>query len=130
MARKIDNDFVTLAASLHQGKEYDSEIDKLRKKSISQTLKDKLTDKKFNKSKAFEDIKCNHKTYTALTLAKCKRCQFNIREIEAENLINNLNGNEQTEVMNDDVLETQILHSLVIKRGSLDDVQAFEWSWK
>jgi len=106
-------------------KTYEQEIEKLRKKPIPPALSSKLTDDRFRKTKAFEEMKHSHSKNSRLEMVDCLRCQFNEREIECENLIDGLTGNEKSVSDGNDL----DLQSLKIVRGRFDDVMGFQWMW-
>ena len=123
--KKIKDDFEIL-----ESQDYASTIETLRAVTINPTLKAKLEDKMFGKEHAFESMTCNHQNQSKLEKLKCTRCQFNKREIEAENLVNSLTGNEETIIQNPDgSTSTKPLKSLKIQRGNFDDVIGYVWEW-
>jgi len=130
-AKKIHDSFQNVLNDIQTNqKTYEQEIEKLRKKSIPQILKDKLSDNRFGKSHAFEEMKHSHTENSRLDMINCLRCQFNEREIECENLIDGLNGNEKTVVTSPiGTASDKILTQLKIQRGRFDDVIGFAWGW-
>jgi len=110
---------------------YTNMIKTLRNKPIPQALKDKLLDDRFGKEHAFESMKHNHTINNRFTMANCDRCKYNKTEIEAENLIDGLNGNETSLVKNLAGVTVDLpLSSLKIYRGRYDDVIGYVWGWK
>lgn len=115
----------------YNGKNYNSIILPLRQKPIKPKAKSMLTDELFDKEKAFESMTCNHITYNKLKHKNCTRCKFNEREIWLETTLNELTGNEETQVKDKDglPLPNQPLKKITVDRGSLDDVRGIIWEW-
>ena len=130
-ANKIKDNFEKEIEKLEKKSEtYDKMIKRLRDKRIPLALKNKLEDERFGKEHAFENMKHNHTTNTRLTIRNCDRCKFNQREIEWENLIDSLDGNEKTVVkIQGQPNIDKALQKLKIFRGRFDDVIGFGWSW-
>ena len=109
---------------------YENIITPLRAVKISDTVKAKIKDDMFEKKKAFENMPCTHTTKNELDLKTCQRCQFNIREIEAENIINSLTGTEETIDNSSGTPITRTLAKFTVDRGTLDDVRGYIWDWQ
>lgn len=132
-AAKIRVDFEKDIEKLEKKTEtYDEMIKRLRDKPIPPALRDKLIDERFGKEHAFEEIPHNHKKNTRLSMENCERCRYNKTEVECENLIDSLDGNEQTttRLPNGSAGPDRSLTKLFIHRGKYDDVIGYSWSWK
>jgi len=130
-AKKIKDDFEKDIEKLEKKTDtYDKMIKKLRDKPIPPALSNKLVDDRFGKEHAFEEMKHNHKTNNRWTMKNCERCMYNQREIECENLIDSLDGNEETVFQEGTTPPVDVpLSKLVVYRGRYDDVIGFSWSW-
>jgi len=74
---------------------------------------------------------CNHTGKKKIDMVNCNRCNYNKREMEAETIIDTLNGNEKyTTKDKNDVTVTLSLNKIIIVRGHLDDCIGYHWSWK
>jgi len=130
-AERIRKDFEKEIDDIATNKKtYEDEIAKLRKKPIPQTLKNKLIDPRFGKEHAFEGIKHSHSDRSRLNMINCARCQYDQREIECENLIDSLNGNEEMVIKKQGQPDKDVtLSKLKIVRGRFDDFVGFQWEW-
>jgi len=115
----------------YDGKNFDAIITPLRNKAIKTKAKDMLIDETFSLEKAFESMPCNHDIYNKLNHKNCNRCKFNEREIWLETTLNELTGNEETEIKdkNGTSKPNQPLKKIQVIRGDLDDVIGINWVW-